>query len=95
MISKDDIEHLKNLARVEFDEKETETLAKDLNSILGYMEILKEADISEVPEMTHAVEDKNVMRPDETKDALASSRDDVVGAFPESTNEYLKVKAIL
>ena len=45
MISKGDIEHLKNLARVEFDEKETETLAKDLNSILGYMEILKEADI--------------------------------------------------
>jgi len=43
MISKDDMEHLKGLARVEFDEKETESLAKDLNAILGYVDMLKGA----------------------------------------------------
>ena len=95
MISKDDMEHLKGLARVEFDEKETEALAKDLNAILGYVDMLKGADISKVPEMTHAIEEKNIMRSDDADDALASSRDDVVKAFPESTNDYLKVKAIL
>lgn len=95
MISKDDIEHLKGLARIEFDEKETEALAKDLNAILDYMEILKEADISEVPEMTHAIEEKNIMRPDGEVDAFTSSREDIVKAFPESANDYLKVKAIL
>jgi len=45
--------------------------------------------------MTHAIEEKNIMRSDDADDALASSRDDVVKAFPESTNDYLKVKAIL
>ena len=95
MISKDDIEHLKGLSRVEFDDKETEALAKDLNAILEYVEMLKEIDVSKVPEMTHAVEGKNIMRLDEAADALVSSRDDIVKAFPESANDYLKVKAIL
>lgn len=95
MISKDDIKHLKKLARIEFDAKETEALAKDLNAILDYMEILKDADISAVPEMTHAVEEKNIMRSDEGMDTFVSSREDIVRVFPESSNDYLKVKAIL
>ena len=98
MISKKEIEHLKDLARVYFSEKETEKLAKDLGEILGYVEQLKEADISGVPEMTHAQEGvKNVFRKDEGEfHPLAPSLKD---AFPEKNETkhgiYLKVKSIL
>ena len=92
-ISKAEIEHLKDLARVGFNKKETEKLAKDLGEILGHVDELKKADISNVPEMTHALEGvKNVFRKDEEESHPPA---DLTGAFPEKENNYLKVKPIL
>lgn len=94
MISKEDIGHLKDLARVEFGVKETEKLAKDLGEILGYVDELKEVDVSGVPEMTHALEGvKNIMRRDSDKKSELAS--EPIDAFPEKENNYLKVKSIL
>lgn len=100
MISKDEIEHLKDLARVEFGAKETEKLAKDLGEILGYVEWLKEVDVSNVPEMTHALEVvKNVMRRDGEPKTDPQLARDLIDAFPEKADLghgiYLKVKSIL
>ncbi|KKS96813.1 hypothetical protein A3B05_00885 [Candidatus Giovannonibacteria bacterium RIFCSPLOWO2_01_FULL_43_160] len=93
MISKEEIEHLKDLARVEFGAKETEKLAKDLDEILEYIDQLKKADVSNAPEMTHALEGvKNIVRKDENN---KYNSEDLIGAFPEKENSYLKVKAIL
>ena len=94
MISKEEIEHLKDLARVEFGEAETKKLAKDLGDILNYVDELKEVDVSNVSEMTHALEGvKNIMRPDSDKKSELSQ--ELTDAFPEKENNYLKVKAIL
>ena len=83
-ISKAEIEHLKDLARVEFNKKETEKLAKDLGEILGHVDGLKKADISNAPEMTHALEGvKNVFRKDEEESHPPA---DLTGAFPEKEN---------
>lgn len=98
MISKGDIEHLKNLARVEFGERETEALTKDLGAILEYVDQLKEVDVSSVAEMTYAHTLTNIVRTDELKAKnpdFPESRNAIVEAFPESKNDYLKVKAIL
>lgn len=105
MISEEEIEHLKDLARVEFGEKETEKLAKDLGEILGYVETLKEVDVSSVAEMTHALESmKNVFRKDSAESPLRGAAElnrqseltsDLINAFPEKEKNYLKVKSIL
>ncbi len=105
MISEEEIEHLKDLARVEFGEKETEKLAKDLGEILGYVETLKEVDVSSVAEMTHALESmKNVFRKDSAESPLRGVAElnrqseltsDLINAFPEKEKNYLKVKSIL
>ncbi|QQG42822.1 MAG: Asp-tRNA(Asn)/Glu-tRNA(Gln) amidotransferase subunit GatC [Candidatus Giovannonibacteria bacterium] len=98
MISEEEIEHLKDLARVEFGKTETKKLAKDLGEILGYVDRLKKADVSSALEMTHALEGvKNVFRKDEKgKDegGLVLTKD-LINAFPEKENNYLKVQAIL
>ncbi|MEK7162480.1 MAG: Asp-tRNA(Asn)/Glu-tRNA(Gln) amidotransferase subunit GatC, partial [Patescibacteria group bacterium] len=65
MISREDIKKLAELARIHLTEKEEKNLEKDLQSILSYVEKLKEVDVSGIPEMTHAVEAKNVFRNDE------------------------------
>ena len=101
MISKEDIEHLKDLARVELDraqlggQAEIENLAKDLGGILGYVDQLKEVDVSNVAETTHTLEGiKNIFRKDkeithptsltlrEESDEYSTARD-IIKAFPE------------
>lgn len=91
MLSKDDIKKLAELARIHLTASEEEKLEKDLSNILGYIEKLKDVDISNVPEMTHATEEKNVFRADEDV-----SRDDILlrEQFPESERGYLKVKGV-
>lgn len=98
MISHKDIEHLKDLARVEFDAEETDNLAKDLDSILNYVATLSEANIDNVPEMTRAFEMTNVVRKDE--DVASSDKEysdearAIIDSFPEKEESYLKVNAI-
>ena len=95
-ISREEIEHLKDLARVEFGERETEKLAKDLAEILSYVDELKEVDISNVHETTHALEGvKNIMRKDAEEKPNPELAAELINAFPEKENNYLKVKAIL
>lgn len=96
MITKKDIEHLKKLARVEFGDAETEALTGDLERILGFVEQLKEADISNVSETTHAADLKNVFRKDENPLEFDEKLlQNLISAFPEKEKTYLKVKAVL
>ena len=75
---------------------EEKKLEKDLQAILGYIEKLKEVDISNVPEMTHAVDVKNVFRPDESPSDNQAGEDDALltEQFPEEERGYLKVKGV-
>ena len=45
-----EINHIAKLARLKFDEGTVESMAKDLNDILKWMEILQSADTSKVIE---------------------------------------------
>ena len=91
MISKDDIKKLAELARIHLTAGEEEKLEKDLSNILGYVEKLKEVDILNVPEMTHAVDMKNVFRNDDVRHRVS---DNLVEQFPEEERGYLKVKGV-
>lgn len=99
MISKSEIEHLKDLARVEFNEKETDALAHDLSAILDYVAALKEVPVDNVPETTHALDIANVVRDDIAPSTDAHTHEsvarEIIDAFPESNGNYLKVKAVL
>jgi len=100
MISHKDIEHLKDLARVEFGERETNGLLKDLDSILGYIDTLKEANIDNVEETTHALDIKNIVRADKSIDTGEDEEEytkearSIIDSFPEKEKTHLKVKAI-
>ncbi|MBI2023796.1 Asp-tRNA(Asn)/Glu-tRNA(Gln) amidotransferase subunit GatC [Candidatus Giovannonibacteria bacterium] len=92
LISKEEIKKLAELARIHLTEAEERNLEKDLGEILNYIEKLKEVDISNVPEMTHATEVKNVFRNDEEGEGADLSL--LLGQFPESNDGYLKVKGV-
>ncbi|OGF64272.1 hypothetical protein A2661_00830 [Candidatus Giovannonibacteria bacterium RIFCSPHIGHO2_01_FULL_45_24] len=96
MISEEEIEHLKDLARVEFGKTETKKLAKDMGDILGYVDRLKEADVSVAPEMTRALEEvKNVFRKEDKEEEITHPTTDLIDAFPDKKSNYLRVQSIL
>jgi len=93
MISKKEVQHIAALARIGLDEKEIEKYAKDLSSILGWIEQLKEAGIEGVEPAAHITGMENVVREDETREF--PDKNAIVKLFPEEKNGFDKVRSIL
>src|SRR2546422_11058117 len=67
-----DVQYVAHLARIELTPAEEQKLGAQLNNILGYIEKLKELDVSAVEPTAHAVPMVNVMRPDEVRPGLSN-----------------------
>jgi len=65
-----DVKYIAHLARLELSADEEKKLAGQLGQILGYVEKLKEVDVTDVEPMAHAVPMINVTRPDEVRPSL-------------------------
>jgi aspartyl-tRNA(Asn)/glutamyl-tRNA(Gln) amidotransferase subunit C len=91
-ISKEELRHLAELARIELDPKEEDKLLKDLGNILDHFKELQELDTANVPPMTGGTDLRNVFRGDterENTNQGAGGR-----AFPENENGFLKVPPV-
>lgn len=93
MISKEEVQHIAKLARLELSAKEIEKLRKELSSILDYMEMLNEVNIKGVNPTSHSMEVKNVTREDEKRSSGLGR--ELVEAAPEYKEGYVKVKPVL
>jgi aspartyl-tRNA(Asn)/glutamyl-tRNA(Gln) amidotransferase subunit C len=69
-ITKQEVEHVAHLARLEFQEQEKEKFTHQLNNILTYMDKLNEIDTAGVEPMTHATFMVNAFRDDEVRPSL-------------------------
>lgn len=67
-----DVQYVANLARIQLTPEEQEKLGAQLNPILGYIEKLKELDVSAVEPTAHAFPMVNVTRPDEVRPGLSN-----------------------
>jgi aspartyl-tRNA(Asn)/glutamyl-tRNA(Gln) amidotransferase subunit C len=65
-----DIKYVAHLARISLSPEEEAKLGAQLNHILGYIEKLKELDVSNVQPTAHAVPMVNVTRSDDVKPSL-------------------------
>ncbi|KXS42778.1 MAG: aspartyl/glutamyl-tRNA amidotransferase subunit C [Methanolobus sp. T82-4] len=70
MITKEEVEHVGWLARIEIDEKESDEYAEKLNSVLDYFGQLDEIDTEDVPPTYHVMDVVNVFREDEVKESM-------------------------
>ncbi len=69
-ITKEEVEYVAHLARLEFTETEKETFTTQLNDILLYMEKLNQVDTAGVEPLTHATLLENAFREDEVRPCL-------------------------
>ena len=65
-----DIKYVAHLARIALSPDEEKKLGAQLGNILGYIEKLKELDVTQVQPTAHAVPMVNVTRADETRPSL-------------------------
>ena len=65
-----DVKYVAHLARLALTHEEEKQLGAQLGNILGYIEKLRELDVSKVEPTAHAVPMTNVTRPDEIRPSL-------------------------
>jgi aspartyl-tRNA(Asn)/glutamyl-tRNA(Gln) amidotransferase subunit C len=88
-----DVRYVAHLARLELSADEEKKLSAQLDAVLGYIEKLKELDVTGVEPTAHAVPMVNVIRPDETRPSLP--HEEVVRNAPKHSNGLFIVPKIV
>jgi len=88
-----DVKYVAHLARLALTPEEEQKLGDQLGHILGYIEKLKELDVTNVEPTAHAVPLLNVTRPDELRPSL--SHDEAMRNAPARSNGLFIVPKIV
>jgi len=91
-ISKQDVEHVATLARLEITEEEKTKFTKQLGSVLEYFEKLDAAATSKVSAIGQINEMENVVADD--KIGGKYEREEMLENAPEKEDGFIKVKAV-
>lgn len=93
IIKKENVNKIAHLARLEFDDKGCEDMAKDMNKILEWMDKLNELDTKDVQPLTHMSAELNVLREDAVKNTLSHA--DALKNAPKKDSDYFRVPKVL
>ena len=93
IITRQQVEHVAWLARLELSEEEKELYTSQLNSILEYMRKLDRLETSGVEPMAHVLPVHNVFRPDEVQPSI--DQEDALENAPDRQGEFFRVPRIV
>ena len=92
-ITKQEVEHVAKLARLELSGQEKENLTDQLSNILTYVEKLNKLDTKGVEPTAHVLDIKNVMRDDAPVESLTQER--ALANAPEKAAGHYRVPIII
>jgi aspartyl-tRNA(Asn)/glutamyl-tRNA(Gln) amidotransferase subunit C len=92
-ISKDQVEHVAHLARLEFKAEEIELFTKQLDDIISLAESLNELNTENVEPTTHVLAIQNVMRDDIAEKGLPQQ--EVLKNAPDHKDGQIRVPSVL
>lgn len=92
-LSRDEVEHVAGLARIQLSDEELQTFAGQLDSIVGFVASVSEVAADDIPPMSHPVPVVNVSRPDVVRPSL--SADAALSGAPASEQQRFLVPRIL
>jgi len=95
MISKEEVQHIAKLARLELTPQEVEKMQQDLTAILDYFDVLQKAPKVKVGKQSVSKFELNQSRNDVVAQRSASLAYNLVEAAPDKKDGYIKVKSIL
>ena len=88
-----EVKYVAHLARLSLTPEEEQKIGAQLSSVLGYIEKLKEVDITGVEPTAHAFPLVNVTRPDETRPSLTN--EEALSNAPATANGLFIVPKIV
>ena len=88
-----DVKYVAHLARISLSPEEEQKLAAQLGNILGYIEKLKQADVTGVEPTAHPFPLVNVTRPDESRPSMPA--EDALRNAPAKLNDLFIVPRIV
>ena len=92
-ISKEDVDKIARLAKLELSKEEREKYASQLDNIIGYIEKLNEVDTTDVEPLAHVNDIINVWREDNSRSSL--SEEEVFKNSPKHDKEFFLVPKVL
>lgn len=92
-VTRETVEYIANLARLELSEDEVGQFVRDFNNILNYMELLNQVDTDEVEPLEHVIEPSHEYRKDV---ALAPLNHDLaMKNAPDTDGDYFRVPKVI
>ncbi len=92
-LSKETVEYVANLSRIELTAGELEKLSKQLESILGFIDTLKTLDVSGIEPTAHILPISNVLRDDEPRQSLPIEK--TLANAPASEGNFFVVPKVI
>ena len=87
------VKHIAELARLEFNEEELEAFTRQMDSILAYFDKLNEVDTTAIKSTSHAIMVKNVFREDEVVESIPT--ESCLENAPEQESGCFRVPKII
>jgi aspartyl-tRNA(Asn)/glutamyl-tRNA(Gln) amidotransferase subunit C len=94
-LSKQEIQHIANLARLKLTDEEEKVYGEQLSHILNYIDQLKEVDTNGIEPTAQVTGLVDVTRDDEVADWDQAEVDKSLAQAPEKEDKQIKVKKIL
>ena len=92
-ITKEEVNKVAHLARLELNEDEINNHVEQLEKILEYIKQLESIDTDDIPCTTRAIEVNNVFRKDEKKNS--DCKEELLELGPSMEDKYFKVPKII
>ena len=92
-IDKNTVKHISKLARISLDEKNVDSLSKDLSSIMKFIENLNNLNTDKTVPLTSIINASLKSRKDEVKDGKI--RDQILKNSPEKNDEFFVVPKVI
>ena len=92
-ITKNEVENVAHLARLDFSEEEKVKFTSQLNNILMYIEKLNQVDTTGIEPVSHAIALQNAFRDDVVKDSV--SHELSLSNAPEARGPFFRVPKVI
>lgn len=94
-ITRKDVDYVARLARLKLTDEEKEKFTLQLESIISYIDQLKELDTSDIQPTSHVLELKNAWREDNVLKSSGELLEDILKNAPDREGNFFKVKKVI